>query len=335
MPSQPTFDYYAELEIERSASPRELTSSYRRLALVHHPDRNPDNKEEATSRFQRLQLAYETLSDPAQRADYDLYNNTAQTPLSCSFTDDDNLQFPTEATRTGFADWTHIPRAPFQGFPTGGYPRGSTSYERRDPRQERRWRQAQRDEAARESRRRQRDERRRQGAEEAYQEHREAVAAREYRRRQREQRSFQRMEELLQRQKELVAEAEKIHQLEEERRLQEKMWKDLEAFTNDERLTACLHSAFYTNIPQRWKVKCTICSGMIGFECPHCSALICQSCLTITSADKWKNLDKAARKNTRTFDEGIDDAIRHSAAHKTEAPFMDSSWPEVDTCDVM
>lgn len=285
MPPQPTFDYYAELAVERSASLRELTSSYRRLALIHHPDRNPYNKEEATSRFQRLQLAYETLSDPAQRADYDLYNNPAQTASSFFFTDEDNLQSSTEAARTGFADWTHNPGTPFRGVPTDGYPRGRTYYGRRDPRQERRWRQAQRDQAARESRRRQREELRRQQAEEAYREQREAFAAREFRRwRQTEERRRQRIEEALQRIKATMAEVEKTSQLLQERRLQQNMWQDLGASTNGGRLATCLHLGPYTRSPQRWEAKCTACSGMIGFECTHCSAIICQSCFT-ASAD--------------------------------------------------
>lgn len=71
MPPPPSFDYYAELQVDRSASSTEITSAYRRLARIHHPDKNPDSQEEATTIFQRLQLAHETLSDPVKRAQYD------------------------------------------------------------------------------------------------------------------------------------------------------------------------------------------------------------------------------------------------------------------------
>ncbi|KAI1400603.1 DnaJ domain-containing protein [Hypoxylon fuscum] len=72
MSSQPTFDYYAALEVERNATSQQLTSSFRRLALVHHPDKNPNNVEAATVTFQKIQIAYETLSDPKKRQSYDL-----------------------------------------------------------------------------------------------------------------------------------------------------------------------------------------------------------------------------------------------------------------------
>lgn len=71
MPPPPSFDYYQELQVERSATSTDITSAYRRLARIHHPDKNPGNQQEATAVFQRLQLAHETLSDPVKRARYD------------------------------------------------------------------------------------------------------------------------------------------------------------------------------------------------------------------------------------------------------------------------
>ncbi|KAG8169234.1 hypothetical protein KVR01_001983 [Diaporthe batatas] len=71
MPPPPSFDYYRELQVDRSATLADITSAYRRLARIHHPDKNPDNQQEATAIFQRLQLAHETLSDPVKRARYD------------------------------------------------------------------------------------------------------------------------------------------------------------------------------------------------------------------------------------------------------------------------
>lgn len=53
MPPKPTFDYYAELQLEPGASIDDVRSAYRRLALVRHPDRNP-NDATATASFQRV-----------------------------------------------------------------------------------------------------------------------------------------------------------------------------------------------------------------------------------------------------------------------------------------
>ncbi|KAA1467416.1 DnaJ-domain-containing protein [Dentipellis sp. KUC8613] len=64
-------DYYALLEVEESASADEIKRSFRRLALIHHPDKNHDDTEGATQRFAALQQAYEVLSDEQERAWYD------------------------------------------------------------------------------------------------------------------------------------------------------------------------------------------------------------------------------------------------------------------------
>jgi curved DNA-binding protein CbpA len=54
MPPRPSFDYCTELEIERDAAHNEITISYRRLALLHYRDRNLENLEAATVKFQRV-----------------------------------------------------------------------------------------------------------------------------------------------------------------------------------------------------------------------------------------------------------------------------------------
>ncbi|KAJ2844697.1 hypothetical protein IWW36_005080, partial [Coemansia brasiliensis] len=63
--------YYELLGVERSASDAELKKAYRRQALVWHPDKNHGNVEEATQVFAEIKEAYETLSDPQERAWYD------------------------------------------------------------------------------------------------------------------------------------------------------------------------------------------------------------------------------------------------------------------------
>jgi curved DNA-binding protein len=58
--------HYDTLGVGKSASPEEIKSAYRKLAMKHHPDRGGDQK-----KFQTITEAYETLSDPDKKAFYD------------------------------------------------------------------------------------------------------------------------------------------------------------------------------------------------------------------------------------------------------------------------
>ncbi|KAH7379916.1 DnaJ domain-containing protein [Cadophora sp. MPI-SDFR-AT-0126] len=69
-PVKITDDYYFLLEVQQTATLEVITKSYRRLALVLHPDRNP--RSNATEAFQLLGRAYETLKDASLRQSYDL-----------------------------------------------------------------------------------------------------------------------------------------------------------------------------------------------------------------------------------------------------------------------
>ncbi|MCL9685526.1 J domain-containing protein [Legionella maioricensis] len=60
-------DYYEQLGLTQDATEEEIKKAYRRLVLVTHPDRVPGKEEE----FRRIQEAYDTLSDPEQRRNYD------------------------------------------------------------------------------------------------------------------------------------------------------------------------------------------------------------------------------------------------------------------------
>ena len=63
-------DYYEVLGIERSATLDEIKRAYKRQAIAHHPDRNPDDPT-AEDRFKEASEAYAVLSDDSKRARYD------------------------------------------------------------------------------------------------------------------------------------------------------------------------------------------------------------------------------------------------------------------------
>ena len=69
-------DYYDVLGLSKSASDSEIKSSYRKLAMKYHPDKNPDDKK-AEVNFREITESYEILKDPQKRAAYDQYGHAA------------------------------------------------------------------------------------------------------------------------------------------------------------------------------------------------------------------------------------------------------------------
>ncbi len=79
-------DLYAVLGLSRDATQDDIKRAFRRLARSYHPDVNRDP--EAEHRFKEINLAHETLSDPAKRRQYDLYGGEGLSPDMFGFMGD-------------------------------------------------------------------------------------------------------------------------------------------------------------------------------------------------------------------------------------------------------
>jgi curved DNA-binding protein CbpA len=116
------------LEVDAKASQQQIRDAYKKAALKHHPDRVPSDSPERTARtkrFQQINDAYYTLSDPTRRRDYDAartYNSwtgTTATPESEDF--DDEVPPPNAGgAGGGFGSF------PWSAFGFGSAPAGNT-----------------------------------------------------------------------------------------------------------------------------------------------------------------------------------------------------------------
>jgi len=68
-------DYYEVLGVNRNSSADEIKKAFRKLAVQYHPDKNPNNKQEAEEKFKEAAEAYEILSDPDKRERYDRFGH--------------------------------------------------------------------------------------------------------------------------------------------------------------------------------------------------------------------------------------------------------------------
>lgn len=100
----PKKDYYAILGLSKDANENDIKKAYRTLAMKWHPDKNPNNKEEAERKFKEISEANDVLSDPEKRSKYDQFG----------ICDGDGPQF-----EDGFPDLSEIFGGAFGG---GGIP---------------------------------------------------------------------------------------------------------------------------------------------------------------------------------------------------------------------
>ena len=103
-------DYYEILSVERDADDAALKSAYRKLALMYHPDRNPNNPD-AAEKFKEASQAYAVLSDPEKRSRYDRFGHAGVSGGGAG-------GFP-GFDASGFADLSELFGGLF-GFATGG-----------------------------------------------------------------------------------------------------------------------------------------------------------------------------------------------------------------------
>ncbi len=73
---------YEDLGVERNATEKEIKTAYRKKAAKHHPDREGGNNEE----FVKIQAAYEVLSDPEKRKNYDATGKTKKEGMPSAYT---------------------------------------------------------------------------------------------------------------------------------------------------------------------------------------------------------------------------------------------------------
>ena len=70
-------DYYEVLGVDKSASETEIKKAFKKMARKYHPDLNRDNPKEAEEKFKEVNEAYEILSNPQKKAQYDQFGHAA------------------------------------------------------------------------------------------------------------------------------------------------------------------------------------------------------------------------------------------------------------------
>ncbi|OAF68037.1 hypothetical protein A3Q56_04231 [Intoshia linei] len=99
-------DYYKVLGVDRNASSSEIKKAYYKLAKKHHPDVNKNDKS-AASKFQQVSEAYETLSDPQKKQQFDNFGSTDPNAFKSAYsrTNQSSNVDPEELFRQIFGDF--------------------------------------------------------------------------------------------------------------------------------------------------------------------------------------------------------------------------------------
>ena len=71
-------DYYDVLGVDKNAADAQIKSAYRKMALQWHPDRN--KSADAETKFKEINEAYQVLSDPKKKTNYDQFGHSAFSP---------------------------------------------------------------------------------------------------------------------------------------------------------------------------------------------------------------------------------------------------------------
>jgi DnaJ-class molecular chaperone len=106
----PKETYYDILGVSKDATDSDIKKAFRALSLKYHPDRNPN--EDTTEKFQKIGEAYETLSDPEKRNQYE--NEMNGVPFGMPFSHMDSMN--------EFQDMNNIFNMMFGGMPGMGGP---------------------------------------------------------------------------------------------------------------------------------------------------------------------------------------------------------------------
>jgi len=109
-------EYYDVLGIDKKTSGNDIKKAYRKLALKHHPDRNPDNKVESENKFKEIGEAYEILSDPKKKGIYDKFGKQGLSSGGGSPFDLFESMFSMGDPFSSFGGFSGFPG--FQGAPT-------------------------------------------------------------------------------------------------------------------------------------------------------------------------------------------------------------------------
>ena len=73
-------DYYEVLGLAKPSDEKAIKKAYRKLAVKHHPDKNPNDKDAAEERFKKITEAYSVLSDPEKKKVYDQFGKAGLDP---------------------------------------------------------------------------------------------------------------------------------------------------------------------------------------------------------------------------------------------------------------